>query len=252
MNPPKTKSIITRNLLAAAVCSVAAMPAIAQDAGDWQFRLGLGYIATDTGNDDLVFEGSKLDTFNIDVDDQLGVVFDLTYFMSPNWAVELLASTPFEHDIDGAGALAGLGEIGDTKHLPPTLSLQYHFFPDQTFRPYVGAGLNYTLFFDDSTNAGLHEGVVATANGALGTNLSGGNTNLSIDDSFGPALQAGLDIDLSETWFWNVNVRYIMIDVDATLKTSTFDPAGGETVFTSTLDTEIDPFVLSTQLGFRF
>ncbi|HMB38532.1 MAG TPA: OmpW family outer membrane protein [Wenzhouxiangellaceae bacterium] len=247
------KSVISRNLLAATVISVAAaMPAVAQEQGDWQLRFGLGYIATDTGNDDLVFEGTTLDTFNIDVNDQLGVVFDLTYFMSPNWAVELLASTPYEHEIDGAGALAGLGKIGDTKHLPPTLSLQYHFAPNQKFRPYVGAGLNYTLFFDDSTNAGLHEGVVATANGALGTNFSGGDTNLSIDDSFGAALQAGLDVDLSETWFLNFNVRYIMIDVDATLRTSTFDPAGAETVFTSTLDTDIDPFVVSTQLGFRF
>jgi len=244
---------ITRNLLAAAVLSsVAAMPAVAQDQGDWQLRFGLGYIATNTGNDDLVFEGTTLDTFNIDVNDQLGVVFDLTYFLSPNWAVELLASTPFEHEIDGDGALAPLGKIGDVKHLPPTLSLQYHFSPNQTFRPYVGAGLNYTLLFDDSTNQGLHDGVVATANGALGTSFSGGNTNLSIDDSFGAALQAGLDVDLNEKWFWNFNVRYIMIDVDATLKTSTFDIDGAETVFTSTLDTEIDPFIFSTQLGFRF
>src|SRR6056297_987985 len=247
------KTAITRNLLAAAVVSVAAaMPAIAQEAGDWQLRFGLGYVAPDTGNDNLVFSGTELDTFNIDVDGQLGAVFDLTYFLSPNWGLELLASTPFTHDINGAGALAGLGKIGETKHLPPTLSLQYHFSPGQKFRPYVGAGLNYTLFFDDSTNPGLHDGVVATANGALGTSFSGGTTNLSIDDSFGAALQAGLDVDLTETWFWNLNVRYIMIDIDATLKTSTFDPAGAETVFTSTLDTEIDPFVFSTQLGFRF
>ena len=247
------KTVINRNLLAAAVISVAAaMPAVAQEAGDWQLRFGLGYIATDTGNDDLVFSGMPLDTFNIDVDDQLGVVFDLTYFLSPNWGIELLASTPFTHDIDGAGALAGLGKIGETKHLPPTLSLQYHFSPGQKFRPYVGAGLNYTLFFDDSTNQGLHDGVVATANGALGTSFSGGNTNLSIDESFGAAFQAGLDVDLTEKWFWNFNVRYIMIDVDASLRTSTFDPAGNEQLFFSRLETEIDPFVYSTQVGFRF
>lgn len=247
------KTVSTRNLLAAAVLSaVAAMPALAQEQGDWQFRIGLGYIAPDTSNDDLVFEGTTLDNFMIDVDDQLGVVFDLTYFLSPNWAVELLASTPFEHDIDGAGALGPLGKIGDTKHLPPTLSLQYHFSPNQTFRPYVGAGLNYTLFFDDSTNPGLHDGVVATANGALGTNFSGGSTNLSIDDSFGPALQAGFDVDVAENWFLNFNVRYIMIEADASLKTTTFDPSGLETVFRSNIDVDIDPFVFSTQIGFRF
>jgi outer membrane protein len=247
------KTISTRNLLAAAIAAaMLAGPAISQEAGDWQFRIGTGLVAPDTGNDDLVFEGTRLDDFNIDVDDKHGIVFDLTYFLSPNWGVELLASTPFEHEIDGAGALGALGEIGDTKHLPPTLSLQYHFAPNQTFRPYIGAGLNYTLFFDDSTNAALHEGVVATANGALGTNFSGGDTNLSIDDSFGAAFQAGFDVDFNENWFWNLNVRYIMIDVDATLRTQTFDPDGAETIFTSTLDTEIDPFVYSAQIGFRF
>ena len=247
------KTITTRNLLATAVFfTIAAAPAIAQEQGDWQFRIGAGYIATDTGNDDLVFEGTTLDNFRIDVEDQAGLVFDLTYFLSPNWAVELLASAPFEHEIDGAGELAALGEIGDTKHLPPTLSLQYHFLPNQTFRPYVGAGLNYTLFVDDSTNAGLHEGVVATANGALGTNFSGGNTNLSIDDSFGLGLQAGVDVDVADNWFWNFNVRWIQIDVDADLKTTTFDPDGIETVFRSNIDTDIDPFVFSTQIGFRF
>lgn len=247
------KTLITRNLLAAAVVSVAAaMPAIAQDAGDWQLRVGLGYIAPDTSNDDLVFSGMPLDTYNIDVDGQLGVVFDLTYFLSPNWGIELLASTPFTHDIDGAGALAGLGKIGETKHLPPTLSLQYHFNPSQSFRPYVGAGLNYTLFFDDSTNPGLHDGVVATANGALGTSFSGGDTHLSIEESFGAAFQAGLDIDLTEKWFWNLNVRYIMINADADLKTTTFDPAGNEQIFFSNIDVDIDPFVYSTQIGFRF
>jgi len=247
------KTAINRNLLAVAVISIAAaMPAVAQEAGDWQLRLGLGYVAPDTSRDDLVFEGTVLDTFNVDVDDKLGVVFDLTYFLSPNWGVELLASTPFEHDIDGGGALAPLGTIGDTKHLPPTLSLQYHFTPNQKFRPYVGAGLNYTLFFDDSTNQGLHDGVVATANGALGTNFSGGDTHLTIDDSFGLALQAGLDVDLSEKWFWNFNVRWIQINVDADLTTTTFDPAGTETVFRSNIDVDIDPFVYSTQIGFRF
>ncbi|MFO7764390.1 MAG: OmpW family outer membrane protein [Wenzhouxiangellaceae bacterium] len=247
------KSVTTRNLLAAAVVSVAAaVPAVAQEAGDWQLRFGAGYIDTDTGKDDLVFQGIVLDTFNIDVDDQIGAVFDLTYFLSPNWGIELLASTPFTHDIDGAGALAPLGKIGETKHLPPTLSLQYHFNPGQKFRPYVGAGLNYTLFFDDSTNQGLHDGVVGTANGALGTNFSGGETNLSIDDSFGAAFQVGLDVDVTEKWFWNFNVRYIMIDVDAELRTSTFDPDGNEQLFFSRLETEIDPLVYSTQIGFRF
>lgn len=243
---------VKRTLLVAALSACASVPALAQEAGDWQLRVGVGLVAPEAGDDDLVFEGTTLDTFNIDVDDGVAGVFDVTYFLSPNWGVELLASTPFTHDIEGKGALSGLGKIGETKHLPPALSLQYHFLPENQFRPYVGAGLNYTLFFDDSTNARLHEGVVATANGALDANFAGGSTNLSIDNSLGAAFQAGFDVDFGESWFWNINVRYIMIDVDATLKTRTFDPDGAETVFTSTLDTEIDPIVYSAQVGFRF
>lgn len=247
------KITTSRNLLAASVLSLAfAVPALAQERGDWQLRFGAGFIAPNTSNDNLVFEDTELDNFRIDVDDQIGFVFDLTYFLSPNWAIELLASTPFEHDIDGAGALESLGKIGDTKHLPPTLSLQYHFNPNRSVRPYVGAGLNYTLFFDDSSNAGLHNGVVATANAALGSNFSGGDTNLSIGDSFGAAFQAGFDFDVAENWFLNFNVRYIMINADASLKTTTFDPDGLETVFRSNSDVDIDPFVYSAQIGFRF
>jgi len=244
----------TCNLLVAATAGALLMaaPAMAQQQGDWLFRIGGGYIATDTSNDNLVFEGAELDDFQIDVDDKLGLVFNLTYFLSPNWVIELLASAPFEHEIDGAGALASLGEIGDTKHLPPTLSLQYHFLPNRKIRPYVGAGLNYTLFFDDSVNDTLHGGVVATANGALGTDFSGGSTNLSIDDSFGLALQAGFDVDIATNWFLNFDVRYIQIGVDASLQTNTFDGAGNDVRLNSAIDVDIDPWVFSTAIGFRF
>lgn len=66
-----------------------------------------------------------------------------------NIAIELLAATPFSHDIKGTGALAGVGKVGETKQLPPTLSVQYHFSPKASVRPYVGAGINYTIFFSE-------------------------------------------------------------------------------------------------------
>lgn len=113
-------------------------------------------------------------------------------------------------------------------------------------------GLNYTLFFDDKVNQGTHNGIVSTANGALGTNFSGGKSSLDIDDSFGPAFQVGLDFDVTENWFLNLDVRYIFIDVDADIRTRTFDPAGTEQIFRSNFDLEIDPFVVSSAVGFRF
>ena len=247
------KKDLARNTLAAAMISAAmAMPAMAQDAGDWLFRIGVGYVAPNTSNDDLVFEGINLDNFRADVDDGASLVFNLSYFMSPNWAIELLAAAPFKHDIDGEGALAGLGKLGSTYHLPPTLSLQYHFAPGAKFRPYVGAGLNYTLFFKDSLEQSTHDGIVATANGALGTNFAGGTSSLDIDDSFGAAFQVGVDMQINEKWFTNLDLRYIFIDADADIETTTFDPSGAATVFDSNFDLSIDPWVLSWTVGFKF
>jgi len=92
---------------------------------------------------------------------------------------------------------------------------------------------------------------VATANGALGTNYSGGSTDLSVDDSFGLALQAGFDIELTEAWFLNFDLRWIDIGVDAELQTNTFDGDDPITL-NSALDIDIDPWVFSTTVGFRF
>ncbi|MEM1080519.1 MAG: OmpW family outer membrane protein [Pseudomonadota bacterium] len=228
--------------------------ALAQEAGDWQFRVGIGVVAPNTSNDELFVSTADLGTIpdaRIDVDDGYAAVVNATYFFSSNWGLEILASSPFSHDVDGAGALEGLGTLGEVKHLPPTVSLQYHFRPNQKIRPYVGAGVNYTLFFDESTTDSLHEGIVATANGALGTNFSGGTTELSVDDSFGLAVQAGFDIELTDNWFVNFDLRWIDIAVDAELDTTTFD---GETpvAINSAIDVDIDPWVFSGTVGFRF
>ncbi len=243
---------IRRRFLAASLALFFTVPAIGQDSGDWLFRVGVGYISTDTSDDVLVFEGIPLEDFRADVDDGISAVFNLTYFLSPNWGLELLASTPFNHDIDGRGALEPLGKLGEAKHLPPTLSLQYHFRPNQDVRPYLGAGLNWTLFFDDSVRDTTHEGIVATANGALGTDFSGGRSTLSVDDSFGIAFQAGVDFKVTERWFANLDLRYIDITADAEIRTETFDGAGAPVELNSNFDLDIDPWVFSLTFGFMF
>ena len=139
--------------------------------------------------------------------------------MTANWAVEVLAAYPFEHDI----ALVDDGsKVGSTKHLPPTVSLQYHFLPDSTFQPYIGAGINYTTFFSEKTY-GLLEG-----------------SSLSLDSSWGLAAEVGADFMLGDTWFLNVNVRYIDIETDAKLDG---DPLG---------TVAIDPMVYGAHVGLRF
>lgn len=181
--------------------------AVAMEPGDWLVRFGLSNVDPKSNNHDVV-----------SVDSAVSATFTVDYMMTANWSVEILAAYPFEHDIhliDGPKA-------GETKHLPPTVSLNYHFLADAAFQPYVGLGVNYTKFFSDKTVGPLQ------------------GTSLDLDDSWGFAAQAGADIMLSETWFLNVNIRYIDIETDATL--------GGDPLGT----VEIDPWVYGAHLGFRF
>jgi len=153
-----------------------------------------------------------------------------SYFLSDNLAIGLLASTPFSHDISGTGSLAGLGKVANAKQLPPTLTLQYHFTGSSRAKPYIGAGLNYTLFFDESATASLE--------GALG-----GPTDVSLDGSFGFAVEAGADIALANEWYLNLSVWYIDIDTTADVTT------GGTTL---SVDVDIDPLVWMLGVGKRF
>lgn len=154
----------------------------------------------------------------VSVDSGTMMTFDVTYMFRDNWAVELLAALPFEHDID----LVDGPKVAKTKHLPPTLSLQYHFAPTATIRPYVGAGVNLTLFFDEQTTGLLED------------------SSLSLGTSVGPALQAGFDVPIGERLFFNVDVRYMWIETKAKLDGASLG------------DVEIDPWVFGANLGYRF
>lgn len=192
----------------ATVLASLSMSAIAQEKGDWILRVGVGNVDPKSGNGDIV-----------SVDAGTALAFNGTYMLSDKLGLEVLASTPFSHDIK----LAGSGvKVAETKHLPPTVSLNYHFDSANAFNPYVGAGINYTLFFDEETTGPL------------------AGSDVSLDGSFGLAAQAGFDYDISATMFVNLNVRWIDIDTDAEL-----DGAELETV-------EIDPLVYTLALGWRF
>ena len=144
-----------------------------------------------------------------------GVTF--VYMYDNNIGFEVLAALPFKHDI----SVDGMGKIGETKHLPPTFSVQYYFNPESKVRPYVGLGLNYTTFFSTESIPGL-----------------GGD--LDLDDSFGLAAQVGIDYDINEKWFLTADARYINIETTAT------NSAAGTT------DVEINPTVLSIGVGYKF
>ena len=143
---------------------------------------------------------------------------------------ELIAATTKHHASGITGTTGTLGRLASTWVLPPTLTAQYHFAPESKVRPYVGAGVNYTIFYNEKASSSLV--------GAVGP------TSVRMDDSFGWAAQAGVDIDLSENVFLNLDVKYIDIDTTATLTTT----AAG----TQTVDISLDPFVVGVGLGMKF
>lgn len=170
----------------------------------WMIRArGIGVIPDEDGTNALS---------NVDISDTVVPELDISYFFTKNIALELiLAVTP--HDIDIPG-----GNVGDVWLLPPTLTLQYHFDMGK-FKPYVGAGVNYTVFFNED------DGIAQ---------------DLEIDNSFGWALQAGFDYHLEGNWFFNVDVKKLWLDTDW----STSNVGGG--------DVDVDPWIIGVGFGYKF
>jgi outer membrane protein len=176
-----------KNTTAALMTAVGLALAGAAQAGDssaWILRVGAHDVEPKSSNHSVV---------NVDAARML--TFNLTRKLNDNWGVEVLAALPFQHDIN----LNTGGKVADVKHLPPTVSVQYHFAPHAKFRPYVGAGLNATIFFSEHTTGAL------------------AGADLDLDTSFGPAAQLGMDLDISENWFLNADLRWMDIDTGAKL-----------------------------------
>ena len=165
-----------------------------------------------------------------DSNTQLGITFDYKY--TDNIVFELVAATPFSHTVKGAGGLAG-AEIAKVKHLPPTFLAQYHFLDSTAkFRPFVGAGINYTVFFSEDPSA------------ALKATLKTDDVKVELDSSFGIALQAGFNYDIDEKWGIHGMVSKIDINTDATVY------ANGAKALTS--DVELDPVVAMLGVKYKF
>src|SRR5690606_5459713 len=137
----------TLSLLALAVAGVLAAPgALAQPAGDWTVAVGAHQVNPDSDNGALA--GGALP---LDIGSSVRPTIAFEYFLRDNLGLEVLAALPFRHDID----IDGLGQVGSTKHLPPTISLQYHFNSAGKVSPLLGVGLNYTTFFSEDTRGAL-------------------------------------------------------------------------------------------------
>ncbi|WP_018951715.1 MULTISPECIES: OmpW family protein [unclassified Thioalkalivibrio] len=182
-------------------------------AGDWLLRGGLTHVAPKSDNGNLPGLGNA----SVDVGSNTRPSGNITYMMTDNLGLELLVAIPFKHDI----SIDGLGNVGSTRHLPPTLSLQYHFNTGTAVRPYVGAGINYTHFFDEDT-----------------ADVTG--QDIDLDDSWGAAVQAGIDFAVDENWFVNAEVRWIDIETDVSLGTADLGTV------------KIDPWTFGMNVGYRF
>ena len=196
-----------RNVVAAAaLASLLCLPALAQTAaeGPWLVRARAVYL--DSANKD----STGLD---LSINDKWIPEVDVSYFFTPNIAADLVLTVPQEHTLSSSGSA-----IGTLKHLPPTLLAQYHFTNFQGFRPYLGAGINYTHFSSVKLPAGV-----------------------DIDrSSYGPALQAGVDIPVAKNVVLNFDVKKVMIRTDVS--------AGGSYLGTF----KVDPVLMGVGVGYRF
>ncbi|MBX3490786.1 OmpW family outer membrane protein [Parvibaculum sp.] len=154
---------------------------------------------------------------NVSVSNDWVPEVDFTYFVTDNIALELIAATT-RHDVSHSAA----GSLGKVSLLPPTLTLQYHFMPKERFSPYLGAGVNYTFFYKEDAPGGAI-------------------TSIDYKNSFGWALQGGVDVALTGNWYANVDVKKIFLSTDVSIN-------GGAV----TADVDLDPWIVGFGVGYKF
>jgi outer membrane protein len=225
-------SLFTASLLALAI---AAPLAQAHQAGDIIVRAGAITVDPQESSSDIWVGALGTDVAGtkatLDSDTQLGLNF--AYMLTNNIGIELLAATPFSHNVGVKGmpgGFAGLnGNLGELKHLPPTLSVVYYPLDSSSaFQPYVGAGINYTWFFDTKLSSEAEDK---------------GFSGLDMKDSWGLAAQVGMDYMLTDNIMLNAQVRYIDIET-----TGTTNILGNKVK----VDVDVDPFVYMVGLGYKF
>lgn len=207
--------------LAVAIAAVlGSTAALAQQAeGNWMMRVRVVDIQNIKKSDPIAALALPADA--VYVDNKAIPEVDFTYFLSKNLAAELILTYPQELDV----TVKGVGRVGKFDALPPTLTLQYHFAPDAAFRPYVGAGINYTLI------SAVDLPVVNT--------LTGANSTLK-RSSLGGALQIGFDYKIAQNSYINFDIKKVYIKSDLEV--------GGAKVSTVTLD----PVLVGIGYGFKF
>jgi outer membrane protein len=203
----------TLGCILAAITLAGSAAATAQELQDshWLVRARAVHIDTANKSDPIGGVGAS---DRLHVSDKTIPEIDISYFFTPNWSAELILTYPQKHTVTLDGA-----SIGTFRHLPPTLTAQYHFLPGAVFNPYVGAGVNYTLLSK--------------------VNLLDGAARLE-HDSVGLALQAGVDFRIDSRWSINVDVKKLQLRSDVAI--------GG----VQASRVKVDPVLLGVGVGYRF
>lgn len=211
----------TRALLFVMIAMLA-IPAAAAS-GDWIVRLRGIEIDPNDSSEQIGDTGSE-----VGVNSQFTLEIDVTYMLSRSFGLELIAATA-RHDLSATGgALAG-AELGSVKVLPPTLTLQWYLIPEGMLNFYVGLGVNWTYFYSYD----------------LSDDLAGlGVTDIKFGNSFGLAFDAGVNVNFSEHWMVNADIKYILLSTDA-------DIMVGNDLLDS-VHVDIDPWVFGLGVGYRF
>jgi len=206
-------------VLAAAVMAVAPA-AQAFEAGDFVLRAGVVHVAPDDSSDQVLLSGGAPTGSEVAVDSNTQLGIRATYMFTDSLGLGVLGATPFKHNISGKGGVLNGADIGETKHLPPTITLQYYpMNNNDALQPYVGVGVNYTTFFEEKSDLG----------------------ELELDDSVGVAAEVGVDYMLSEQFGLNAAIWWADIDTEAEIKG-----------VTEKLDVEIDPMVYMVGFTYKF
>ncbi|MEZ0006790.1 outer membrane protein [Flavobacterium sp. 28YEA47A] len=194
----------------------------------WQIRVrGVGVVPDESAKIGIIGGDAKIsNTFIPEL--------DFTYFFTKNISAELILGTS-KHDVNTVGSdISAVGgptsadvNLGSVYLLPPTLTVQYHFLPDQIFNPYVGAGINYTIFYNEKA----------------------GNTvkGIEYENSFGYAFQVGFDLMLDDKFFINVDIKKIFLKTDVTV-----DASNLATGLSIPANVEINPLLLGFGVGMKF
>ena len=210
-----------KKLVAAGIAAVClATPAVAQDfktkeAGDILLRLrGIAVVPDESSSISVI--GGDVDASNEYVPE-----IDISYFFTDNIALELIAATT-KHDMKADNTILGTVDLGDVGVIPPTLTLQYHFLSDSRFSPYVGAGLNYMIFYNEDAPGGTV-------------------TAIDYEDGVGYAFQVGFDVAIHGNWSLNADAKKIFFNTDVNINNGAI-----------AADVDLDPWIFGLGVGYRF